>query len=88
MRRAQVSGKEYRLSVSLKEGISRRTLRRSAKINPGEGPRAIRAQGPGDELRVSAKKKDDLQDAITLLKGPRVRLRPQFVQTYRSGHVR
>ena len=65
----KLSGKEYRLSVSLKEGISQEDAKKIAKIIRDEGPKGIRAQVQGDELRVSAKKKDDLQDAIALLKG-------------------
>jgi uncharacterized protein YajQ (UPF0234 family) len=65
----KLSGKEYRLSVSLKEGISQDDAKKIAKIIRDEGPKGIRAQVQGDELRVSAKKKDDLQGAIALLKG-------------------
>ena len=65
----RLSGKEYRLSVSLKEGISQDDAKKIAKIIRDEGPKGIRAQVQGDELRVSAKKKDDLQDTIALLKG-------------------
>jgi cyclic-di-GMP-binding protein len=65
----KLSGKEYRLSVSLKEGISQDDAKKIAKIIRDEGPKGIRAQVQGDELRVSAKKKDDLQDTIALLKG-------------------
>ena len=65
----KLSGKDYRLSVALKEGISQDDAKKIAKIIRDEGPKGIRAQVQGDELRVSAKKKDDLQDAIALLKG-------------------
>ena len=65
----KLSGKDYRLSVSLKEGISQDDAKKIAKIIRDEGPKGIRAQVQGDELRVSAKKKDDLQTTIALLKG-------------------
>jgi uncharacterized protein YajQ (UPF0234 family) len=65
----KLSGKEYRLSVALKEGISQDDAKKIAKIIRDEGPKGIKAQVQGDELRVSAKKKDDLQGAIALLKG-------------------
>ena len=65
----KLSGKEYRLSVTLKEGISQDDAKKIAKIIRDEGPKGIKAQVQGDELRVSAKKKDDLQDTIALLKG-------------------
>ncbi|HEY2288581.1 MAG TPA: YajQ family cyclic di-GMP-binding protein [Streptosporangiaceae bacterium] len=65
----KLSGKDYRLSVALKEGISQDDAKKIAKIIRDEGPKGMRAQVQGDELRVSAKKKDDLQTTIALLKG-------------------
>ena len=73
------SGKEYRLSVALKEGISKDDSKKISKIIRDEGPKGIRAQVQGDELRVSSKKKDDLQDVINLLKGKEFDLALQFV---------
>jgi uncharacterized protein YajQ (UPF0234 family) len=73
------SGKEFRLSVSLKEGISQDDARRISKLIRDEGPKGIRAQVQGDELRVSSKKKDDLQTVITLVKGQDFGLALQFV---------
>jgi uncharacterized protein YajQ (UPF0234 family) len=65
----KASGKEYRLPVGLKEGITQDDAKKIAKIIRDEGPKGIRAQVQGDELRVSSKKKDDLQSVIALLKG-------------------
>lgn len=73
------SGKEYRLSVALKEGISQDDSKKIGKIIRDEGPKGVRAQVQGDELRVSSKKKDDLQDVINLLKGKELDLALQFV---------
>jgi uncharacterized protein YajQ (UPF0234 family) len=75
----KASGKEYRLSVGLKEGISQDDARKISKIIRDEGPKGIRAQVQGDELRVSSKKKDDLQQVINLLKGKELDLALQFV---------
>ena len=75
----KLSGKEYRLSVSLKEGIAQDDAKKIAKLIRDEGPKGIRAQVQGDELRVSAKKKDDLQDTIALLKGHDFDFALQFV---------
>jgi uncharacterized protein YajQ (UPF0234 family) len=75
----KLSGKEYRLAVALKEGISQDDARKISKIIRDEGPKGIRAQVQGDELRVSSKKKDDLQDVINLLKGKELDLALQFV---------
>jgi cyclic-di-GMP-binding protein len=74
----KLSGKEYRLSVALKEGISQDDAKKIAKIIRDDGPKGIKAQVQGDELRVSAKKKDDLQQAISLLKGREFDFAVQF----------
>jgi cyclic-di-GMP-binding protein len=75
----RLSGKEYRLGVSLKEGISQDDAKKLGKIIRDEGPKGIKAQVQGDELRVSAKKKDDLQDVISMLKGREFDFALQFV---------
>jgi cyclic-di-GMP-binding protein len=75
----RASGKEYRLAVALKEGITADDARRIAKLIRDEGPKGVRAQVQGEELRVSAKKKDDLQAVIALVKGGDFRLALQFV---------
>lgn len=63
------SGKVYKLGVTLKEGISQENAKKISKLIRDEGPKGIKAQVQGEELRVSSKKKDDLQQVITLLKG-------------------
>jgi uncharacterized protein YajQ (UPF0234 family) len=75
----KLSGKEYRLGVGLKEGISADDARKISKLIRDEGPRGVRAQVQGDELRVSAKKKDDLQQVISMLKGRDFDFALQFV---------
>jgi uncharacterized protein YajQ (UPF0234 family) len=65
----KASGKEYRIAVALKEGISQDNAKKVSKIIRDEGPKGVKAQVQGEELRVSAKSKDDLQSVITLLKG-------------------
>ena len=74
----KLSGKEYRLAINLKEGITQDDAKKIAKIVRDEGPKGIRAQVQGDELRVSSKKKDDLQTVITLLKGKEFDFALQF----------
>jgi cyclic-di-GMP-binding protein len=75
----KLSGKEYRLGVGLKEGISSDDARKISKLIRDEGPKGVRAQVQGEELRVSAKKKDDLQSVISLVKGNDFGLALQFV---------
>jgi uncharacterized protein YajQ (UPF0234 family) len=74
----KLSGKEYRLAISLKEGITQDDAKKIAKIIRDEGPKGIRAQVQGEELRVSSKKKDDLQTVIALLKGKEFDFALQF----------
>ena len=73
------SGKEYRLVASIKEGLSSEVAKKLAKVVRDEGPKGVKPQIQGDELRVSAKSRDDLQAAIALLKGADVDAALQFV---------
>jgi cyclic-di-GMP-binding protein len=73
------SGKEFRLAVTLKEGISQDDAKRISKLIRDEGPKGVRAQVQGDELRVSSKKKDDLQAVISLVKEQDFGIALQFV---------
>ena len=75
----RLSGKEYRLGVGLKEGISSDDARKISKLIRDEGPKGVRAQVQGEELRVSSKKKDDLQSVISLVKGNDFGLALQFI---------
>jgi uncharacterized protein YajQ (UPF0234 family) len=64
----QPSGKEYRITAKVSEGISQDNAKKVAKVIRDEGPKGVQAQIQGDQLRVSGKKKDDLQAVISLLK--------------------
>jgi uncharacterized protein YajQ (UPF0234 family) len=64
----KASGKEYRIAVALKEGISQDNAKKVSKIIRDEGPKSVKAQIQGEELRVSSKSKDDLQAVMSLLK--------------------
>ncbi|MGN6246539.1 MAG: YajQ family cyclic di-GMP-binding protein [Motilibacteraceae bacterium] len=75
----QASGKEYRISVDLKQGISQDDAKRLGKIIRDEGPKGVKAQIQGEELRVTSKSRDDLQAVITLLKGKDLDIALQFV---------
>jgi uncharacterized protein YajQ (UPF0234 family) len=76
------SGKEYKLTCKLKNGISSEHAKEVAKIIREEGPKSVKAQIQGDELRVSSKSRDDLQDTIALLKGKDLPVDLQF-ENYR-----
>ncbi|MCK7623682.1 YajQ family cyclic di-GMP-binding protein [Streptomyces sp. RS10V-4] len=75
----QASGKEYRISASMQEGISQENAKKVAKIIRDEGPKGVKAQVQGDELRVSSKSRDDLQAVQQLLRGKDLDFAIQFV---------
>ena len=65
----QPSGKTYKVSGTLKQGISSEEAKKITKLIRDEGPKGVKAQIQGDEIRVSSKKRDDLQAVIALVKG-------------------
>jgi len=73
------SGKEFRIDVSLKNGISSDDAKKIAKIIRDEGPKSVKSQIQGDELRVQSKSRDDLQATMALLKGKDLDVALQFV---------
>ncbi|MFC8733011.1 YajQ family cyclic di-GMP-binding protein [Luteimicrobium sp. NPDC057192] len=73
------SGKEYRLEASIKEGIASDQAKKITKIIRDEGPKAVKTQITGDEVRVTSKSRDDLQAVIALLKGADLDVALQFV---------
>ena len=62
------SGKESKISVALKEGITQEQAKKVGKLIRDEGPKGVEVQVQGDELRVSSKSRDDLQAVIALVK--------------------
>jgi uncharacterized protein YajQ (UPF0234 family) len=75
---AKASGKEYRMESSLKEGLDSENAKKISKLVRDEGPKGVKASITGDELRVSAKSRDDLQAVIALLKGADLDVALQF----------
>ncbi|MEU8758066.1 YajQ family cyclic di-GMP-binding protein [Streptomyces sp. NPDC048659] len=75
----QLSGKEYKLFASIVEGISQENAKKVSKVIRDEGPKGVKAQVQGEELRVSSKSRDDLQEIIALLKGKDFDFALQFV---------
>jgi cyclic-di-GMP-binding protein len=63
------SGKEYRLEATIKEGLSSEIAKKVTKLIRDEGPKGVKSQIQGDEVRVTSKARDDLQAVIALLKG-------------------
>jgi len=62
------SGRETKISVALKEGITQEQAKKVGKLIRDDGPKGVKVQVQGDELRVSSKKRDDLQAVIALVK--------------------
>jgi uncharacterized protein YajQ (UPF0234 family) len=63
-----LSGKTYRINCEFKEGISTENAKKIAKFLKESGPKSLKTQIQGEELRVSSKRRDDLQTAIAQVK--------------------
>jgi uncharacterized protein YajQ (UPF0234 family) len=72
-------GKEVRITSTLKDGISQENAKKIGKIIRDEGPKGVKSQIQGDELRVQSKSRDDLQTVIALLKNSDLDVDLQFV---------
>ena len=75
----KASGKEYRIDATLKEGLSQENAKKIGKIIRDQGPKGVKSSITGDEMRVSSKSRDDLQEVITLLKSSDLDLALQFI---------
>jgi len=73
------SGKEVKISIALKEGISQDEAKKVSKLIRDDGPKGVKVQVQGDELRVSSKKRDDLQTVIALVKEQDYDFAVQFI---------
>jgi uncharacterized protein YajQ (UPF0234 family) len=58
-----------RQTITLKAGISSDNARAINRFLKDKAPKGLSSQTQGDQVRVSAKKRDDLQAAIAALKG-------------------
>src|SRR3954470_16220671 len=74
----KASGKQYVIASTLKQGISQDDAKKIAKLIRDEGPKGVQAQIQGDQLRISGKKKDDLQAVQQLLRGADLDVALQF----------
>ncbi|HEX7197459.1 MAG TPA: YajQ family cyclic di-GMP-binding protein [Candidatus Limnocylindria bacterium] len=62
------SGKLYKITATTEEGISQENAKKVAKLIRDQGPKGVKAQIQGDELRVSSKSRDDLQQVQAMIK--------------------
>ncbi|MDP9296584.1 MAG: DUF520 family protein, partial [Actinomycetota bacterium] len=67
-----------RQSLHVNQGISDEKAKEMTKLIRGSGLK-VQAQIQGDQVRITGKKKDDLQEAIQLLKGHDFGIALQFV---------
>ncbi len=74
-----LSGKTYRINCNFKEGLTTENAKKIAKLLKDEGPKSLKTQIQGDELRVISKSRDDLQDAIAMVKNHPWDFAVQFV---------
>jgi cyclic-di-GMP-binding protein len=75
----QASGKTYKVTGTLKQGSSSENAKKITKLIRDEGPKTVKTQIQGDEVRVTSKKRDDLQAVITMLKNADLDVALQFV---------
>lgn len=76
------SGKGVKQAVTVRQGIDKETAKKAvARIK--ESKIKVQAQVQGEQLRVTGKKRDDLQAVMTLLKNAELGLPMQF-QNFRD----
>ncbi len=64
----KLSGKLWRAHASLQQGISQENAKKIAKLIRDSGPKGVRTQVQGEELRVFSKSRNDLQAVQQLIK--------------------
>jgi uncharacterized protein YajQ (UPF0234 family) len=72
------SGRQFVIASEMKQGIDQDAAKKIAKHIRDEGPKGVQASIQGDQLRVSGKKRDDLQAVIALLKDADLGVALQF----------
>ena len=65
---AVATGKQHKITATIKEGIDQPTAKKLTKLIRDEGPKSVKATIQGDQLRVSSKSRDDLQATMALLR--------------------
>jgi len=74
----RLSGKEYKINGDFLAGINQEQAKKIGKLIRDEGPKSVKTQIMGDELRVTSKSRDDLQEVQALLKGADLDFAVQF----------
>ena len=73
------SGKEYKISMTFQAGINQEQAKKLGKVIRDEGPKTVKAQVMGEELRVTSKSRDDLQSVQALVRDADLDFAVQFV---------
>jgi uncharacterized protein YajQ (UPF0234 family) len=72
------AGGTSRLTVKIRQGIDSEKARMITKLIKSDAPKGVQAAVQGDSVRVSSKKRDDLQAVIALLKNADIGIPLQF----------
>ena len=72
------SGESVRQVVTVKVGISSDKAREINKLIKEKGPKGVSSQTQGEQIRVTGKKRDDLQETMALLKSSDLEVPLQF----------
>ena len=75
----QAAGKTFKVTGTLKQGIDSENAKKITKLIRDDGPKTVKTQIQGDEIRVSSKKRDDLQAVQALLRNADLDVAVQFV---------
>lgn len=71
------SGKTFSLSMTFKQGIDQPTAKEIVKLIK-ESKLKVQSSIQGDKVRITGKKRDDLQDVIALLKKSDIKIPLQY----------
>jgi uncharacterized protein YajQ (UPF0234 family) len=74
----KASGKQYIIASTMRQGIDKDNARKIVKLIKDEGPKGVQAAIQDDQVRVSGKKKDALQEVQALLKSADIDVPLQF----------
>jgi uncharacterized protein YajQ (UPF0234 family) len=75
----QASGEAVRQVVTVKVGVSSDKAREINRLVKDKGPKGVSSQAQDGRVRVSGKKRDDLQATIAMLRGAGLDIPLQFV---------
>ena len=73
------SGKESKISGTFQAGISQEQAKKLGKLIRDEGPKGVKVQIQGEELRVTSKSRDDLQAVQQLIREADLDFATQYV---------